>query len=142
MGKYQTEQKKMLLAFFASNRSRQFTAEEAAEVLLGEDNPKSPGKSTVYRLVAQMAEDGYLRRFAKADGKRGWVYQYHEKNDCQGHLHLKCVQCGALFHLECGMSNELLTHIENMHRFQVDNHKTVLYGLCEHCQEKREEDHA
>ncbi len=142
MGKYQTEQKKLLLAFFASNKSRQFTAEEAAEVLLGEDNQKSPGKSTVYRLVAQMAEDGYLKRFAKADGKRGWMYQYHEKSDCQGHLHLKCVQCGALLHLECGMSNELLTHIESMHRFQVDNHKTVLYGMCENCQGKREEEHA
>ena len=142
MGKYQTEQKKMLLAFFASNKSRQFTAEEAASVLLGEESPKSPGKSTVYRLVAQMAEDGYLRRFPKADGRRGWVYQYHEKNDCQGHLHLKCVECGALLHLECGMSSELLTHIEGMHRFKVDNHKTVLYGLCEDCQKKREEEHA
>ena len=140
MGKYQTEQKKLLLAFFASHPAEQFTAEQAANALAGEDEngENSPGKSTVYRLVAQMAEDGYLRRFAKTDGGRGWLYQYHEKHDCDGHLHLKCAACGTLLHLECGMSNELLAHIENIHRFKVDNTATVLYGLCGSCRKDRE----
>ena len=138
MGKYQTEQKKLLLAFFASHPAEQFTAEEAACALMGEDEngEKSPAKSTVYRLVAEMATQGHLRRFPKTDGGRGWLYQYHEKHNCDGHLHLKCAVCGSLLHLECGMSNELLAHIENTHGFQVDNTATVLYGVCAECRKE------
>ena len=95
-----------------------------------------PAKSTVYRLVAEMATQGHLRRFPKTDGGRGWLYQYHEKHNCDGHLHLKCAACGMLLHLECGMSNELLAHIENTHGFQVDNTATVLYGLCAECRKE------
>ena len=135
MGKYQTEQKKMLLTFFALHPDRQFSAEEAANALLGQENgEKTPGKSTVYRLVAEMAAQGHLRRFPKAGGGRGWLYQYHEKHGCEGHLHLKCTGCGSLLHLECGMSEELLHHIESTHRFKVDNSATVIYGLCGACQ--------
>ncbi|MBE6671905.1 MAG: hypothetical protein E7599_00080 [Ruminococcaceae bacterium] len=138
MGKYQTEQKKLLLAFFASHPEQQFTAEEAASALVGEEEgQRSPGKSTVYRLVAEMAEDGHLKRFPKVDGGRGWLYQYHESHGCEGHLHLKCTLCGALTHLECGMSEELLHHIESTHCFKVDNTATVLYGLCGDCRSKQ-----
>ena len=45
----------------------------------------------------------------------------------------KCVSCGKLLHLNCGMSEELLEHIEEVHRFKVDNGATVLYGLCADC---------
>ncbi|MBE6639134.1 MAG: hypothetical protein E7616_06735 [Ruminococcaceae bacterium] len=136
MGKYQTEQKKLLMAYLSAHPKEQFTAEQLANVFLAQedDNERSPGKSTVYRLVAEMAKDGHLRRFPKTEG-RGWLYQYHERGDCAGHLHLKCIRCGFLAHLECGMSGELLHHIESMHRFQVDNTATVLYGLCEACRE-------
>ncbi len=135
MGKYQTEQKKLLFAYLAAHPKEQFTAEELANIFLGqeEENDKSPGKSTVYRLVAEMARDGHLRRFPKTEGGRGWLYQYHEREDCAGHLHLKCTCCGALAHLECGMSNELLSHIESMHQFKVDNTATILYGICSTC---------
>ena len=137
MGKYQTEQKKLLLAFFASHPQAQFSAEQAASALLGEEEgaQKSPGKSTVYRLVADMASEGHLKRFPRSDGKRGWLYQYHENHACGGHLHLKCAECGCLLHLECGMSKELLAHIETTHGFHVDNSATVLYGICQNCQE-------
>ena len=90
------------------------------------------GKSTVYRLVTELYAEGTLRRFPKTEG-RGWLYQYHGAGGCSGHLHLKCVSCGKLLHLNCGMSEELLEHIEEVHRFKVDNGATVLYGLCADC---------
>ena len=142
MGKYQTEQKKMLLAFFMSHKSKQYSAEEVASVICFDTDQKGPGKSTVYRLIAEMEKDGLLRRFAREDGKRGWLYQYHEQKECAGHLHLKCTECGALLHLECAISDSLLTDIESKHQFRVDNRKSVLFGLCRQCSEKREEKHA
>ena len=114
MSKYQTEQKKMLVAFLKSHPEKQFSAEELTQIFQEEEESGAPGKSTVYRLVVQLTDDGILRRFPKQQG-RGWLYQYHSAHDCKGHLHLKCVACGSLLHLECGMSGELLTHIENTH---------------------------
>ena len=93
---------------------------------------KGTGESTVYRLVTELYAEGTLRRFPKTEG-RGWLYQYHGAGGCSGHLHLKCVSCGKLLHLNCGMSEELLEHIEEVHRFKVDNGATVLYGLCADC---------
>ena len=140
MARYQTEQKKMLLAYFSSHPGQQFSAEEVATAFLGleSENEKAPGKSTVYRLVSEMANDGLLRRFPKTDGGRGWLYQYHNHHDCAGHLHLKCTACGQLRHLECELSGQLLSHIANHHPFKVDNTQSVLYGLCENCRREDE----
>ncbi len=140
MSKYQTEQKKLLTAFLKSHPERQFSAEQLAEIFADEgEEGATLGKSTIYRLVVQLTEDGILRRFPKQQG-RGWLYQYHSESDCKGHLHLKCTKCGALVHLECGLSSELLRHIEKNHRFAVDNSASVLYGVCGKCtdEEKRE----
>ena len=138
MSKYQTEQKKLLVAYLSSNPQRQYSAEELAEIF---DNDKEGGrvlgKSTVYRLVVQLTEDGILRRFPKEKG-RGWLYQYHGGVDCGGHLHLKCTCCGALLHLECGMGKELLDHVAAMHGFMVDSSASVLYGVCARCRKKEE----
>ncbi len=131
MAKYQTEQKKLLLRYMEKSENRQFSAEELAMALIAEGE-KAPGKSTVYRLVTELYSEGTLRRFPKTEG-RGWLYQYHGAGGCSGHLHLKCVSCGKLLHLNCGMSEELLEHIEEVHRFKVDNGATVLYGLCADC---------
>ena len=134
MGRYQTEQKKMLLSYMRENEQKQFSAEELSAVFekSGEEDGKKPGKSTIYRLVSELAEEGVLRRFPKSEG-RGWTYQYHAQGGCSGHLHLKCEKCGALQHLDCGMSDELLAHIEKEHGFKIDNGKTVLFGLCASC---------
>ena len=138
MSKYQTEQKKLLVAFLASHADRQFSAEELAAVFDSDgEGGRVLGKSTVYRLVVQLTEDGILRRFPREQG-RGWLYQYHSAEDCHGHLHLKCKNCGVLLHLECGMGKELLDHIEMIHRFKVDNSASVLYGLCAACRTKEE----
>ena len=131
MGKYQTEQKKRLLSYMEAHRQTQYSAEELSELLRADDG-KAPGKSTVYRLVSELAEEGVLRRFGKSSGS-GWTYQYHSAPGCADHLHLKCEKCGALLHLECGLSEELLSHIANEHGFTVDNGKTVLFGLCADC---------
>ena len=108
MAKYQTEQKKLLLRYMEKSENRQFSAEELAMALIAEGE-KAPGKSTVYRLVTELYSEGTLRRFPKTEG-RGWLYQYHGAGGCSGHLHLKCVSCGKLLHLNCGMSEELLEH--------------------------------
>lgn len=135
MGRYNTEQKKTVLSFLSAHPNDQFSAEMLTEMLCDSIEGKTPGKSTVYRLVGELAEEGLLRKFPKKSG-HGWLYQYHTGGDCAGHLHLKCTSCGKLVHLECALGNDLLSHIRQTHDFVVDNTATVLYGICSACSSK------
>lgn len=137
MGKYQTEQKKLLIAYMEAHKNEQFSAEELSEILAGSPGKdgKAPGKSTVYRLVSGLADEGVLRRFPK-EGGRGWLYQFHQRNGCSGILHLKCRECGLLQHLDSQTSSMLLKQIRRDLGFAVDQDTSILYGLCASCEKK------
>jgi len=135
MKTYQTEQRKKLLEFLRSDPEHQFTIDIIAEHLSGEG---MPGKSTVYRLMSKLVEEGCVRRFVSGNS-RHFVYQIHEFEDCANHFHLKCIQCGKLVHLECKKGDELIAHIFKEHKFSVDSGKSVLYGICEDCADKQNE---
>ena len=137
MGRYQTEQKRQLISFMAAHANEQFSAEELAEILVQApgEGVKAPGKSTVYRLVAGLTEEGVLRRFPR-EGGRGWLYQFHKASGCSGILHLKCSKCGLLQHLDPATSEALLRQIRSDRGFTVDNDTSVLYGLCASCEKK------
>lgn len=137
MGKYRTEQKTLLVAFMEAHKNEQFSAEELSEILMrsSKEGGKAPGKSTVYRLVSGLAEEGVLRRFPKSEG-RGWLYQFHQRNGCSGTLHLKCRECGLLQHLDREASDALIKQIQHDHGFALDVNTSVLYGLCASCENK------
>ena len=91
---YQTEQKKLLLAYLSSHADRSFTLDELAAVMTA----CGVGKSTVYRLVARLSDEGAVRRYAREEG-RGYTYQYLERQECHSHLHLRCSICGRVIQL-------------------------------------------
>ena len=49
------------------------------------------------------------------------------------HLHLKCVQCGRIYHLDCHFMDEVRAHLMAEHGFTLQCEGSVLYGLCRHC---------
>ncbi len=132
---YQTKQKQMIYAFFAANPNRQFSAKEVA------DNLKTRtqiGESTVYRLIKKLSEDGEIRRFHGKNSK-SVVYQFAGKGaHCDRHFHLKCSGCGKLIHLDCALIKEFEAHMGSHHDFSIDHTKTVIYGTCGTCSEKKE----
>jgi Fur family ferric uptake transcriptional regulator len=144
---YQTPARRALLDFFASRPDRQFTAEQICTLLCdtgdrmtasGSENRREfVGKSTVYRQLSRLVEQGLLRRFEDVtpDGAAVHVYQYRADACCDRHFHLKCTKCGRLEHLSCNQAEGLLEHIRADHGFFVDSAATVLYGCCKHCRE-------
>jgi len=126
---YKTSQKAAVLDFMRLNRDRQYSVNEIVENVTSE----GVGKSTVYRLVSRLAEEGALRRFT-GDDCHSAVYQYvGDHHECDGHFHLKCTGCGKLVHLDCGRMAELAEHIGVSHAFSIDMKKTVIYGTCAAC---------
>ena len=133
MATYKTAGRQRLLGFLESNPDRQVTAEELCEelehVTAGENKTR---KSTLYRHLSELCSEGTVRKY-RSDTQSAYVYQYVGKGDCTRHFHLKCVSCGGLTHLECTVSEELLSHISSHHGFSVDSGRSILYGLCEAC---------
>lgn len=125
---YQTEQKKLLLSYLSSHADRAFTLEELAAVM----TECGVGKSTVYRLVARLSEEGAVRRYAKEEG-RGYTYQYHEGAECHSHLHLRCTVCGRVIHLSEEISRLFAHTLLCEDKFHLDDSRTLLFGRCEEC---------
>ena len=126
MRSYDTKAKSALSEFLRKNADRQFTAEELADIM-----SKSAGKSTVYRLLARLCDEGEIRRLPR-EGERGSYYQAIPDETCLGHLHLKCPKCGLLVHLEDAESRRIAAiALEN--GFAIDTKLTMLYGLCAAC---------
>ena len=93
------------------------------------------GETTVYRTLEKMAAEGDVRRYDP--GKGAAVYRLADDRRCDGHVHLRCLCCGALEHLDCGFIRRMEAHIEKEHGFTLDSGRTVLYGLCGRCGKER-----
>lgn len=129
---YNTKQKQILTDYFSENSNRQFSVNEVARDV-GE---KGIGKSTVYRQISNMCNEGILKRFRGKNGK-SVLYQYLGANThCDKHFHLKCTECGELIHLDCDSIMRFTKHIDDSHGFRVNIADTVLYGVCKKCSRK------
>ena len=125
---YHTKQQETVLNFFKENKENQFTADEAAKLL----ENKNVGKSSVYRIVSKLCENGVLKRFLGGKGK-GAKYQFvGECGSCEEHFHLKCLKCGKLVHLENELSDTVLSLMQ-AHDFEVSEELTMLVGKCSNC---------
>lgn len=133
-GTYKTAGRRRLLNFLESHPDRQFLVDELSEELnrQTEEGSGKGSKSSLYRHLSELCDEGTVRKY-RSDTQSAYVYQYVGRGDCCHHFHLKCVSCGALIHLECAVSQELLTHIQSDHHFRVDSGRSILYGMCETC---------
>lgn len=138
---YKTEGKTRLVAFFSQHPDTQYTADELHAALI-ETYPeayqgKSSCKSSLYRQLSVLLEEGTVRKF-RDDTQSAYVYQYVACGACSHHFHLKCLSCGKLEHLDCVISDQLLSHIQSDHDFIIDRGRSILYGLCAACHAKED----
>ena len=77
-----------------------------------------------------------LRKYT-IDTRSCACYEYlRQDGGCKRHFHLKCTKCEKLFHVTCEHLDGIEEHILEHHGFQIDQSKTVLYGLCEDCRKE------
>ena len=126
MRSYDTKAKNALSDYLRTNAQKQFTAEQLAEAMSA-----TAGKSTVYRLLTRLCEEGEIRRLPR-EGTRGSFYQAIPDDKCLGHLHMKCTECGLLVHLNEAESRRV-SAIALENDFTLDAKLTMLYGKCEAC---------
>ncbi len=138
-GKYRTEQKRVLLAYMKAHSEEALPIEEWCERMRTETAAEAvPGKSTVYRIMPKLVEEGLVKRFVNGNSRK-FLYQMVCGEHCGNHLHMKCSVCGKLYHMEDAESEAFLWQIMRKHHFQVDGGNTVLFGQCEGCRLEEEE---
>ena len=125
---YNTEKRAEILEFFSRMGGQAISAEDICSAILTDGH----GKSTVYRLISKLVDQGILRRISDAK-TRHVTYQYvHSGCSCSEHLHLKCKDCGKLIHLDEETSQRLGISILKNEGFTIDE-GALLYGICKKC---------
>ena len=132
MAEYNTEQKKILSSFLRENCETAYTMEDIISELSRIYGEKAPAKSTVYRLMTHLVDEGQVKRLVKGHGRK-FIYQSVKDEDCRCHLHMKCITCGRLYHLDEVLSDELLSRVQSSCGFFVSEAETVLLGKCVSC---------
>ena len=128
-GTYQTKQQEAIAALFQANTALCLTADEIHLQL--SEKGEDIGRTTVYRAITRLCGENKLRRYAPHQSGEAACYQW---NPCkENHLHIRCVNCGALAHLHCAEVQEFCRHIASDHGFVLAEGQTVLYGICHQC---------
>ena len=131
---YKTRQKEKILQYLIDHPSQHITVQDISRHL--SEDGFSVGTATIYRQLDQLVSDGTIRKYT-IDNRTGACYEYlPDTKECHRHFHLKCMQCETLYHVTCEQLSQLETHILEHHGFQIDQSKTVLYGVCQSCREK------
>ena len=128
---YNTRTRQLILDYLINNCQHAVSASNILEHL--EAQGASPNPTTVYRYLDKLAKDGTVIKYVAEKGCQA-AYQYVEPGrGCEQHLHLKCVKCGKIIHLECHFMEEISHHIEESHGFTLQCKNSILYGVCKEC---------
>ena len=135
---YQTAGRACLVEYLRKNADlAPQSADEIYAGLCAEENVgKKPGRSSVYRMLSTLTEQGEVKKFATGDERGVSVYQYVGERRCNAHFHLHCLSCGQVTHLSNTCGDQLAGTLMQSVDFFVDRGRSVLYGVCAACAEK------
>lgn len=129
-GSYNTRQKRELMAFLENSGVDHYSLDELVFQL--KENGENMGRSTVYRFLEQLAEQGSVRKYQNSRGVT--LYQpISSDENCSGHFHMMCSKCGTLFHVNCDLMQGMAAHIMEDHGFMLDPKESILVGICAGC---------
>ena len=128
MKEYSTRQRTELLGLFAKRPAHDFTADELAAELA----ESGVNRSTVYRNLGHLTRDGVITQKISDDGRRK-VYRLNAAHGCAGHLHLLCVKCGSIVHMDGEMTGIIARLTDSGCGFSLSTESTVIEGLCKDC---------
>ena len=134
-GEYNTRQKRELLSFLKNHDLQHYSVDDL--VFEMQQQGEKIGRSTVYRFLETLAEQGSVRKYQNSRGVT--LYQHVEDSGaCDGHFHMMCRECGKLYHVSCELMSSLTNHISSHHNFQIDPRETTLVGVCARCMNGQE----
>lgn len=134
-GEYSTRQKRVMMSFLRQHDLEPYSVDDL--VFEMQEQGEKIGRSTAYRYLEQLAEQGSVRKYQNA---RGITQYQHVANSsaCDGHFHMMCKCCGRLMHVDCELMRSFAEHIFTDHGFRLDPRETVMMGVCARCSNVQE----
>ena len=120
MSKYNTEQKRKINDLFLERDDRSLTSDEIVSLL------PDVGKSTVYRVIAEMENEGVLSSYQCGGKKR--FYRCHE--DCSSHMHMFCTECGKLLHISEETADRIRKIVSDELGYEPDHIDFEIFAKC------------
>lgn len=133
---YNTKTRQLILDYLIANREHAVSAANILEELQRQNAAANP--TTVYRYLDKLAGEQRVMKYVADKGEKA-VYQYVvEDRHCHEHLHLKCVRCGQILHLDCHFMDEVRSHLQTEHGFVLQCESSILNGVCRSCSQTNE----
>lgn len=127
---YNTKPRAIILDILQSSREKHLTAEGILDLLKVNQTPV--GRATLYRYLDHLVQTGEVKKYFIGEGVSA-CYQYDDEDEDSRHYHLRCSQCGKLFHAKIKNVDKFKETIKNECGFLVDLPRTIVYGICEEC---------
>lgn len=131
---YTTISRTKILEFLQTNKDKTVNVQDINHYLC--DCDCKVNITTIYRYLDKLVADGAVMKYSDKNGTQA-IFQYvGEASHCDEHLHLQCVKCGAVSHLDCPEMAEFADHIKSHHGFVLECRNSVIYGICKACSKK------
>jgi len=119
----QTKKVKLLLSFF-DNENRAISVVDLVKVLESQMN-----KTTVYRILKKLMDDGVLHSFIGKDGLKWYAKQKKSSFENQNNLHphFQCKICGEVKCLPISFS------IPELEGYKTESASLLITGSCAKC---------
>ena len=135
MGKtYKTEWRKKIMDILRQSGGVPLSVPQIEGKLQEGGSPLN--KTTIYRYLDKLEDSGDVVKYAGDEGRKALFQLVDRKHRCDQHLHLKCVECGALLHLDGPTMSTLAEQVYTEHGFMIQCRNSVIYGLCQECLKK------
>ncbi len=134
-----TSQRQVILKAFVESPEKHLSAEDVYDIV----KKKAPeiGLATVYRTLDLFTEMDLLKKLDFDEGCNR--YEMNDKEeDGHFHHHLICLGCGQVRECRDDLLETLETILYKRLHFQTVDHQLKVYGYCEECQKKRQQEAA
>ncbi len=128
---YKTKGRQLILSYLEETKERTVSVSEIQQFMEQQGNPVNV--STIYRNLDVLVAQGQVMKFVSDKGDKS-TYRYIEpEHNCHKHLHIQCVKCGKVIHLECSFMDTIEEHILKDYGISLLCENSILYGICEEC---------
>lgn len=128
---YHTKSRQRILEFLKEHCNHTVSAADIHKAL--KNSGTAVNLATIYRNLDKMTESGILMKYLDNNADRA-VYQYTgEQEHCHEHLHMQCIKCGEIIHLNCSFMAEITKHLIEHYQFELQCTNSILYGMCNEC---------
>ena len=132
---YKTENRKKILEYLVNHPDTTVSVKEIHTYM--QEHQSAVNLTTIYRYLDKLEKEGKVIRYVSEKGDKT-TYQYVScDSHCDEHLHLKCLKCGKIIHLDCQFMSEIAEHISSHHKFDIQCKNSIIYGICDDCRSKK-----